>query len=53
MTCILRRQYDQNIKELLADIQVLARIIKYTVREVKELEDEDDSRTGTEVKSDV
>lgn len=36
-----RLQYDQNIKELLADIQVLARIIKYTVREVKELEIEE------------
>ena len=36
-----RLQYDRNIKELLADIQVLARIIKYTVTEVQELEIED------------
>lgn len=36
-----RLQYDRNIKELLADIQVLARIIKYTVKEVEELEIEE------------
>ena len=29
--------YDQNIKELLSDIQILARIVKYTVKEVNEL----------------
>ena len=32
-----RVRYDQNIKELLSDIQILARIVKYTVKEVKEL----------------
>ena len=30
-------QYDKNIKELLADIQILARILKYTVDEVADL----------------
>jgi len=29
--------YDQNIKELLSDIQILARIVKYTVKEVNGL----------------
>lgn len=32
-----KAKYDKNIKELLADIQVLARILKYTVEEVKDL----------------
>lgn len=36
-----RLQYDHNIKKLLADIQVLAHIIKYTVREAEELEIEE------------
>ena len=30
--------YDKNVKELLADVQILARILKYTVAEVRELE---------------
>ena len=30
-----RVRYDQNIKELLSDIQILARIVKYTVKEEK------------------
>lgn len=32
-----KAKYDKNIKELLADIQVLSRILKYTVEEVKDL----------------
>ena len=36
-----KMQYDKNIKEILADVQVLARIIKYTVKEVQELSIED------------
>ncbi len=31
----LRARYDKNVKELLADIQVLARIVKHTVSEVE------------------
>lgn len=30
--------YDKNVKELLADAQILARILKYTVAEVRQLE---------------
>ena len=33
----LKARYDKNVKELLADIQVLARIVKHTVAEVKNL----------------
>ena len=29
-------QYDQNVKELLADVQILARILQHTVVEVKD-----------------
>jgi len=32
-----RASYDKNIKELLADVQILARIIKYTVSEAEDL----------------
>lgn len=32
-----KARYDKNIKEFLADIQILARIVKYTVEEVSEL----------------
>ena len=31
----LQARYDKNVKELLSDIQVLARIVKYTVKEVE------------------
>lgn len=30
-------RYDKNVKEILADIQVLARIVKHTVTEVRKL----------------
>ena len=30
-------RYDQYIKEILSDIQILARIVKYTVKEVEKL----------------
>ena len=36
-----KARYDKNVKEFLADIQVLARIIKYTVDEVSDLEIEE------------
>lgn len=32
-----KAMYDKNVKELLSDIQVLARIVKYTVKEVEHL----------------
>ena len=34
-------KYDKNVKEFLSDIQVLARIAKYTISEVAELSIED------------
>lgn len=33
----LKARYDKNVKELLADIQVLSRIVKHTVTEVESL----------------
>ena len=33
----LKARYDKNVKELLADIQVLSRIVKHTVIEVESL----------------
>ncbi len=33
----LKARYDKNVKEILSDIQILARIVKYTVTEVKDL----------------
>ena len=32
-----KTRYDKNVKEILADIQVLARIVKHTVAEVRQL----------------
>ena len=33
----LKARYDKNVKEMLADIQVLSRIVKHTVTEVESL----------------
>lgn len=33
----LKSKYDKNVKEILSDIQVLARILKHTVTEVEKL----------------
>mgnify|MGYP003273006597 FL=1 len=33
----LKARYDKNVKELLADVQVLSRIVKHTVTEVESL----------------
>ena len=32
-----KAKYDKNIKELLADVQILSRIVKYTVEEVQHM----------------
>ena len=33
----LKARYDKNVKEILSDVQVLARIVKHTVSEVEKL----------------
>lgn len=33
----INAKYDKNVKEFLSDIQILARIVKYTVEEVQDL----------------